>query len=306
MHEGSRRAVLVAFFANLSIAVAKFVGFAITGAASMLAEAVHSLADTGNQLLLFLGARRAELPPTPQHPFGYGRERYFWAFVVAVVLFTLGALFSLNQGIEKLRHPHAIESPAVALAILAVAIACEGYAFRTAAREAHARRGDLSWWEFIRRTKAPELPVILLEDTAAIVGLLLALVCIALTAWTGNPVFDAAGSLGIGLLLGVIAIVLATEMKSLLIGESAAPRVEQAIRRRIESHPRVSRLIHMRTLHLGPDELLVGVKVELDMALRLVEVAGVINDIEAGVRSETPAARVIYVEPDISRDDAAP
>ena len=303
MQEGSRRAVLVAFLANLAIAAAKLVGFLITGAASMLAESVHSLADTGNQLLLLLGARRAERPPTPQHPFGYGRERYFWAFVVALVLFSMGALFSLNEGIEKLRHPHELESPAVAIAILLVAMGCEGYAFRTAALEADARRGELSWWAFIRRAKAPELPVILLEDTAALVGLALALVFIGLAAWTGNPAFDAAGSLCIGLLLGGVAILLATEMKSLLIGESASARMEQAIRHSIESHPRVSRLIHMRTLHLGPEELLVGVKVELDLELVLHEAAGVINEIEARVRADTPAARVIYIEPDVLRLD---
>jgi cation diffusion facilitator family transporter len=304
VEEGSRRAVLVAFLANKAIAVAKGVGFLITGAASMLAESVHSLADTGNQLLLFLGARRAERPPTPQHPFGYGRERYFWSFVVALVLFSMGSLFSLNEGIEKLRHPHEIESPAVAIAILLVAMLFEGYALRTAVREAQARRGELSWWAFIRRSKAPELPVILLEDAGALVGLTLALVFIGLAAWTGNPAFDAAGSLGIGLLLGGIAILLATEMKSLLIGESASARVEQAIRHSIESHPRVSRLIHMRTLHLGPEELLVGVKVELDLELALPEAAGVINEIEARVRADTPSARVIYIEPDVLREGA--
>ena len=303
MQKGSRRAVLVAFVANLAIAAAKLAGFMITGAASMLAESVHSLADTGNQLLLLLGARRAERPPTPEHPFGYGRERYFWAFVVALVLLSMGALLSLNEGIEKLRYPHELESPAVAIAILLVAMVCEGYAFRTAAREAQARRGELSWWAFIRRSKAPELPVILLEDTAALVGLALALIFIGLAAWTGKPAYDAAGSLSIGILLGGVAILLATEMKSLLIGESASARMEQAIRHSIESHPRVSRLIHMRTLHLGPEELLVGVKVELDLGLVLHEAAGVINEIEARVRADTPAARVIYIEPDVLRLD---
>lgn len=304
MQEGSRRAVLMAFLANLGIALAKFAGFAVTGAASMLAEAIHSVADTGNQLLLLLGARRALREPTPEHPFGFGRERYFWGFVVAVVLFTMGSLFSLYEGIDKLRHPHAIESPLVAVAILAVAIGLEGTAFRTAALEAHRQRGELGWWDYVRRAKSPELPVILLEDLGAVLGLTFALACIGLATWTGNTAFDALGSLGIGLLLGAIAVVLAVEMKSLLIGESASARVRDAIRRTIEAHPRVSHLIHMRTQHLGPDELLVGLKVALEPSLGLGEVAAVIDELEARIREETPAARVIYVEPDLLREEA--
>jgi cation diffusion facilitator family transporter len=264
MQEGSRRAIVAAFLANLGIAIAKFVGFAITGAASLLAEALHSVADTGNQALLFLGGARARRRPTPEHPFGYGRERYFWAFVVALMLFSLGGLFAVYEGIDKLLHPHQLESVAIALAVLSVAIVLESLSFRTAFVEAAAVKGEESWWSFIRRSKSPELPVVLLEDTGALLGLGLAFVGVSLAEVTGNPRWDAVGSIGIGILLVVIAIVLAAEMKSLLIGESATAQTESAIRAAIGDGPEVRRIIHLRTLHLGPDELLVAAKVELD------------------------------------------
>jgi cation diffusion facilitator family transporter len=223
MKEGSRRAVITAFAANLGIAVAKFVAFLFTGAASMLAEAVHSVADTGNQGLLLLGSARANRAPTPEHPFGYARERYFWSFVVAVVLFTLGSLFACYEGLQKLGHPHLLTSPEWAIGVLFAAIFFEGFAFRTAARAANPLRRGSSWWAFIRHAKSPELPVILLEDFGALLGLFFALMGVTLSLLTGDPRFDALGSIAIGLLLGAIAILLAVEMKSLLIGESAAP-----------------------------------------------------------------------------------
>lgn len=248
---GNRAVVLAAFFANLGIAVAKFVGFLITGAASMLAEAVHSLADTGNQGLLLLGDSRAKRQPSPQHPFGHGRERYFWAFVVALVLFSLGGLFAIYEGVQKIRDPHEIESITVAVAILVVAIGLESVALTKAYRVANAQRGDQSWWEYIRRSKEPEIPVVLLEDLGAQIGLLLALGGIAMARITGEPRWDAAGSLGIGVLLVIIAVVLAIEMKSLLIGESAGAKVESDIRQVIEATPDVRRLIHLRTQQIG-------------------------------------------------------
>ena len=299
--EGSRRAIIAAFFANLGIAVAKFVGFFFTGAASMLAEAVHSVADTSNQGLLLLGGRKARRRPDAEHPFGFGTERYFWAFVVALVIFTLGSLFALFEGEEKLRHPHELESAGWAVAILVLAIVFESFSLRTAVRESRHVKRDESWWAFIRRSKVPELPVVLLEDIGALIGLVFALAGVGLAELTGNARFDAAGSIAIGLLLGAIAMVLVVEMKSLLIGEAASPAVTDTIARTIESVPQVRRLIHMRTRHLGPEELLVGAKLEFGADLTMPELAAVIDDVEAAVRAAVPAATVIYLEPDLAR-----
>lgn len=272
----------------------------------MLAEAVHSVADTGNQGLLIFGSVRASRAPSPEHSFGYGRERYFWAFVVALVLFTLGALFAIYEGVQKLLHPHAIESVGWAIGVLCVAIVFEGFALRTAVHEANRVRQDASWWEFIRRAKSPELPVILLEDFGALLGLTFALLGVTLTLATGDARFDALGSVAIGVLLGAIAILLATEMKSLLIGESASPRQERAIAAAIETCSEVRRLIHLRTQHLGPEQLLVCAKVELDSELSFPAVAQAINAIEAEVRQAVPSARMIYLEPDVFRSDPSP
>jgi cation diffusion facilitator family transporter len=301
VQEGSRRAILAALAANFGIAIAKFVGFLITGAASLLAEAVHSVADTSNQALLLLGGHRARRSATEEHPFGYGRERFFWAFVVALVLFSMGGLFAIYEGIEKLRHPHEVESLVVAVVILLVAIALETFSLITAVREANHVRGGQSWWTFIRRSKNPELPVVLLEDTGAEIGLLLALVGVVMAHVTEEPRWDAAGSLGIGILLVVIALVLATEMKSLLIGESASPGDQEAIRHAIEDSPEVRRLIHMRTEHLGPDELLVAAKAEFDGGLSFADLARAVDDTEARLRQAVPSARVVYIEPDVAR-----
>ncbi len=306
MQEGNRKAVMAALLANAGIAVAKFVGFLITGASSMLAESVHSVADSGNQALLLLGGARGRKRATASHPFGYGRERYFWAFVVALVLFTLGSVFSLFEGYEKLRHEHAVQSVGVAIAILVVAIAIETVSFRTAVREAERERGDESWWAFIRHSKTAELPVVLLEDLGALVGLMLALAGVCLAAVTGNPVWDAVGTLAIGVLLGVIAIVLVIEMRSLLIGESATPETIDRIHKAIESGNSVRRLIHLRTQHLGPDELLVAAKMELDPSLSFAQVAEVVNACEKNVRAEVAQARIIYLEPAISADAPPP
>ncbi len=302
MHEdGSRRAIAAAFLANLGIAIAKFAAFLITGAASMLAESVHSLADAGNQGLLILGAARARREATPEHPFGFGRERYFWAFVVAMVLFSLGSMFAIYEGVEKLRHPHQLVAPSVAIGVLILGIALESWSFRTAIVAANAIRGRKSWWSFIRRSKSPELPVVLLEDLGALLGLVIALVGVLLAALLDDPRFDAAGSIAIGVLLGAIAIVLAVEMKSLLIGESATRDVREEIRGFIETAPAVRALIHMRTLHLGPDELLVAAKVEFDRGLGTAGLASAIDALETELRRRTPLELVIYIEPDIHR-----
>ena len=299
MEGGSRKAIIAALFANGGIAVAKFVGFAITGAASLLAEAVHSVADTSNQALLLLGGRRARAAASELHPFGYGRERYFWAFVGALVLFSLGGLFAIFEGIEKLRHPHEVEDLAIAIGILVVAIALESYSLATAVREANHVRGDRSWWQFIRHSRNPELPVVLLEDIGAEVGLLMALGGVVTARVTHEPRWDAAGSLGIGILLVIIAIVLVIEMKSLLIGESATAEDVGKIKGAIETTPNVRRLIHMRTQHLGPDELLVGAKVAFVDGLTVRDLAAAVNRVEANVRGAVPEARVLYIEPDV-------
>jgi cation diffusion facilitator family transporter len=300
MQEGSRRAVIAAFLANLGIAIAKFIAFALTGSASLLAEAIHSVADTGNQSLLFLGGRRAQKRPTRLHPFGFGRERYFWGFVVALVLFSLGAMFALYEGIDKLLNPHQLEDPIIAYVVLGIAIALEASSFRTAVHEASKVRRRHSWWSFIRTAKSPELPVVLLEDFGALIGLGFALVGISLSVITGDEVYDALGSVAIGLLLGAIAIVLAIEMKSLLIGEAASPEDEQAIADAIQSDPHVEHLIHLRTQHLGPEELLVAAKVELD-ARTIARLGSAIDDLERRIRHAVPHARVIYIEPDVYR-----
>ncbi|MET0457863.1 MAG: cation diffusion facilitator family transporter [Ilumatobacteraceae bacterium] len=303
MHEdGSRKAILAAFFANLGIAISKFVGFLITGSAGLLAEAGHSLADTGNQLLLLLGGRRAAKAADTEHPFGYGRERYFWAFVVALVLFSMGGLFALYEGISKLRHPHEVEQLPVAIGILLFAVALESYSLHTAYKEANRLRPpQMGWYRWIRGSKRPELPVVLLEDTGALVGLGFALFGVILAHLTGNPRWDAAGSIAIGLLLIVIAILLAVEMKGLLIGESASKENVDLIGRTLASAPSVRRVIHLRTEHLGPDELLVATKLEFDPALTLEQLAVTIDTVEQALRAAVPIAHLIYIEPDVYR-----
>jgi cation diffusion facilitator family transporter len=296
------KAVVAALFANAGIALAKFVGFLVTGSGSMLAESVHSAADTGNQGLLLLGGRRARRSPTPEHPFGYGRERYFWSFVVALMLFSLGGMFALYEGVEKIRHPHELESAGVAVGILLFGIVLECFSFRTAIVEAnHVKDPRTSWWRFVRRSKSPELPVVLLEDLAALVGLVTALAAVSLSIVTDDSVYDAIGTLTIGALLVVIASILAFEMKGLLIGEAASPDDEQAIAGAIEVEPSVTRLIHLRTQHIGPDELLVGAKIELVDGLSVAEVTEVVNRVETSVRRAVPTARVMYLEPDVFR-----
>ncbi|RIK10575.1 MAG: cation transporter [Acidobacteria bacterium] len=293
------KAVVAALLANAGIAAAKFAGFAITGSAAMLAEGAHSIADTGNQGLLLLGMKRGGRDPDARRPFGYGPERYFWAFVVAMILFSLGALFSLYEGIEKLRHPHPLESPLVAVGILLAAILLEGFSFRTAIKESRQVKGSLSWWGFIHTSRHAELPVVLLEDAGALIGLALALTGVALAMITHNGIFDAIGTLAIAALLGAIAVVLAAEMKSLLIGERASETDEEKISGAIESVEAIEHLIHLRTLHLGPDEILVAAKIDLREELSFVEVAESINLAEERIREALPAAEIIYLEPDL-------
>jgi cation diffusion facilitator family transporter len=297
---GGTRAVLAALGANLGIALIKFIAFAITGSASMLAEGVHSVVDSGNQGLLLLGGRRSRRQATQEHPFGYGRDRYVYGFLVALVLFSAGGLFALYEGVEKIRHPHHVDSPAVALVVLLAAMVLEGFSLRTAIKESRHSKGELSWFGFIRRAKVPELPVVLLEDVAALVGLLLALGGVGLAAATGDAIWDGIGTVSIGVLLLTVAVVLIIETKSLLLGESAAPDVVDSIATNLFG-PGVDRVIHLRTMHLGPDELLVGAKLAMPGAATLADVAVAIDAAEARVRAAVPAAQVIYLEPDIDK-----
>ncbi len=288
--------------ANGTIAIAKFVGFLLTGASSMLAEAIHSVADTGNQALLLLGGKRAKMDATESHQFGYGRERYFWSFVVALVLFLLGSVYAIYEGIHKIQHPEHIDTPQIALGILAFGIVVEGASFRTAIKIANPMRKGRSWWRFIRESKTPELPVVLLEDFGAMIGLVLAFSAIVLSTVTDQPVWDGIGTLSIGILLGIIAIVLVIEMKSLLLGESAGEQNMTAIEDAILGAPHVTSIIHLKTQYLAPEELLVGAKVAFDKTLSVRELASAIDGVEREVRKVVPFARPIYIEPDLLRD----
>lgn len=301
---GGTKAILAALGANAGIAVAKFAGFLITGSSSMLAESVHSIADTSNQGLLLVGQKTSRRAATREHPFGFGRDRYFYSFIVALMLFSLGAVFALYEGIHKLRHPEPLTAPVVAVAILVVAIVLEGYSFRTAIGESRKIKGRVSWWGFIRQSRTPELPVVLLEDSGALLGLMFALLGVGLSVVTGDPIWDGVGTVLIGALLGVIAVILIVETKSLLIGEGATPAEFDAIVAAVVGG-RVQRLIHIRTQYLGPDELLVAAKIALAPGLPLADVATEIDDAEARVRAAVPAARLIYLEPDLDRTPAA-
>ncbi len=300
---GGTKAILAALFANAGIAAAKFVGFAITGASSMLAEAVHSVADTSNQGLLLLGQKTSKRKATENHPFGFGRDRYFYSFIVALMLFSLGSAFAFYEGIHKLQHPEPLTTPIVAVIILLVAIGLETYSFRTAIVESRKIKGDVSWWGFIRQSRTPELPVVLLEDAGALFGLVFALFGVGLAVITGDPFWDGVGTLMIGTLLGVIAIILIIEMKSLLIGEGATRKELDAISGVLVAG-RVQRLIHIRTQYIGPDEMLVAAKIALEPGLPLAEVAAEIDAAERRVREAVPAARLIYLEPDLDRTPA--
>lgn len=304
---GGGKAILAAFLANLGIAVAKFVAWFFSGSASMLAEGIHSVADSGNQLLLMLGGHRARREADHEHPFGYGRERYVYAFVVAIILFSVGGLFSLFEGIGKITDPHELDNVWLAVLVLVIAIVLESFSLRTAVRESRPhKQKDESWFAFIRHAKAPELPVVLLEDVAALTGLVFALLGVGLAWLTGNPLFDAIGTLMIGTLLILVAITLGVETKSLLVGEGAKPADLRRIVDAVEAGPDVERVIHLRTLYLGPDELLVAAKLAFRADRPLSTVAADIDVVERSIRAAVPIARVIYLEPDVYRPAADP
>jgi len=299
--EGGLKAVVAALIANAGIAVSKFVAFAFTGSSSMLSEAIHSVADSGNQVLLLIGNKRARQPADAQHPFGYGRRRYVYGFIVAIVLFLVGGMFSLYEGIHKWQNPEPLNDWWIAVVVLLIAIGLEGYSFRTAFREANKSRGNRSLLGFVRASRQPELPVILLEDAGALVGLMLALSGVSAAVITGDGRFDAVGAMGVGTLLIVIAIFLAIEMVEMLIGESALPEEVDAIRAALEGSYGVERVIHLRTMHVGPDELLVATKIAIHHSDTGREIAADIDNAEKALRAAVPTARYIFLEPDLDR-----
>ena len=296
-----KKTILAALIANVGIAIAKFLGFAITKSSTMLAEGIHSSADSANQLLLLLGTKRAKREPSSKHPFGYGRERYFWSFVVALILFSLGSLFAIYEGIEKIRHPHALNNASWAIGILIFGICIESFSFRTAIVEAKTIKGETSWSKFVIRSKQPEIPVVLLEDAGALFGMVIALAAISMVKITDEPIWDGIGTLSIGILLGVIAIILAREMHSLIIGEAASETDRLKIINVIESNNKVVELVEMRTQHLGPEEILIGVRVAFNETLQAKEIADLINLLEEKIRIEIKDAGPIFIEPELSK-----
>lgn len=302
---GGSKAIIAAFLANLGIAITKFIAWLFSGSSSMLAESVHSVADAANQLLLLLGGKRAKQAADKEHPFGYGRVRYVYAFVVAIVLFAMGGVFSVYEGIAKIREPHPIEVWWLPMLVLAIAIVLESFSLRTAIHESRPHKGSGSWFSFIRRSKAPELPVVLLEDLGALIGLVIAFLGVGLSVLTGNSVFDGAATIGIGVLLILIAAVIGWEVKSLLVGEGANEEDVARIEAALLAGPEIERIIHMKTLYVGPDEFMVGAKVSLAAERTMKEVSVIVNLAERRVREAVPAARIIYIEPDVWIDPHA-
>jgi cation diffusion facilitator family transporter len=299
--EGGMKAVVAALLANIGIAISKFIAFLFTGSSSMLSEAIHSVADSGNQILLLVGNKRSAKPADEAHPFGYGRRRYVYGFIVAIVLFLVGGLFSLYEGLHKWQHPEPLNDWWIAVVVLFIAIGLEGFSFRTAIREANHARGGRSIPAFVKASRQPELPVILLEDAGALVGLVFALLGVGLSVITGDGRFDALGAMAVGTLLVVIAIFLAIEMTAMLVGESALPEEVAAIREALESTEGVERVIHLRTLHVGPDELLVAAKIAIAHNDTGAEIAADIDEAEKALRAAVPTAKYVFLEPDLDR-----
>lgn len=296
------KAIIAAFLANLGIAITKFIAWFFSGSSSMLAESVHSLADSCNQLLLLLGGKRAKQAADKEHPFGHGRVRYVYAFVVAIVLFSIGGVFSVYEGIAKIREPHPLTVWWLPLLVLAIAIVLESLSLRTAIKESRPLKGNSSWISFIRRSKAPELPVVLLEDIAALLGLVFAFIGVGLTVITGNGLFDGISTIAIGVLLIAVAFIIGFEVKSLLVGEGAGDEDLEKIESALLASSDIDRIIHMKTLYLGPDEFMVGAKVSLAPERTMREVSVIVNLAERRIRDAVPAARVIYIEPDVYID----
>lgn len=299
---GGNKAIIAALLANTGIAVTKFIAWAFSGSSSMLAEGVHSIADAGNQLLLLIGGKRAQQKADKEHPFGHGRVRFVYAFVVAIVLFSVGGVFSITEGISKIQNPHPLEVWWLPILVLVIAIALESFSLRTAIKESRPHKGNSTWLQFIRRSKAPELPVVLLEDIAALTGLIFALLGVGLTVITGNSLFDGLATIFIGVLLVGVALIIGVEVKSLLVGEGAGDEDLAKIEKALLVSKDIDRIIHMKTLYLGPDEFMIGAKISLKPSCTMHEVSAIVNLAERRIREAVPAARVIYLEPDIYLD----
>jgi cation diffusion facilitator family transporter len=305
--EESPKAVLAALAANLGIALTKVFAWVLTGAASLLAEAIHSFADSGNQLLLLFGGKRSRRAPTSEHPFGFARERYIYAFLVSIVLFSVGGLFSLYEAYHKFHEVHTGQPNDlltsrwwwVPIVVLVAAVGMESLSLRTAVRETNKTRGEVGWIDFVRRAKSPELPVVLLEDVAALLGLVFALLGVSLTLLTDSGYFDVVGTAAIGLLLVCVAVVLGVETKSLLLGEAAALEDERDIERAIVSSEDGLRILNLRTMQIGPGTVLVAAKVAVAPDMRAADLVDDINAAEIRIRAAVPEARYVFIEPDL-------
>ena len=297
-HGGTARAILYAFLANGGIAIAKTWAAWVTGSGSMLAEAIHSYADTGNQVLLYLGLRQSAKPPDPDHPLGYGKLSYFWSFIVALMLFSLGGLFSIYEGFHKYTHPEPLSNIWIAIGVLAVAIVLESFSLMGCLREINIIRGKRKFRDWLKHTRNSELVVVLGEDIAALLGLVLALAFVSLAAVTGNPVFDAIGSMCIGVVLIVISVFLTIRVRSLLVGRSADPEIQEAIRRIISDDPHIEKVFNAITVQFGPDTLLAA-KIKVRSGTDIDQAIANINLLERKLKEEIPDLKWSFIEPDV-------
>jgi cation diffusion facilitator family transporter len=300
--EGGTKAVIAALLANTGIAISKFFAFAITGSTSMLSEAIHSVADAFNQVLLLIGGKRSKRVADDKYQFGYGRVRYVYGFMVAIVLFMVGGIYSFYEGLHKWNHPEPVKDFWIAIIVLLVAIVLESLSFRTAIIETNKVRGSRSFAKFVKDSRQPELPVILLEDFGALIGLNFALIGVSAAVITGDGRWDGLGAMAIGSLLIIIAIILVREMAGMLVGEGALPEEYDAVHAALTSAPLVDRVIHLRTLHVGPDALLVGAKIAITKTDSADEIAKGIDEAERLLRIAVPSAQYVFLEPDLDRN----
>jgi len=300
---GSVRAILYSLAANIAIAIAKLAGAVFTGSGSLLAEAFHSIADSGNEGLLLLGRSQARAPPSAKHPLGQGRATHFWSFIVALLLFSIGGVASIYEGVGKLRSSENIDSPLVAVAIILFAAVAEAVSLYVALKEINRRRGTRSLWRWFRESRRSELIVLFGENAAAIVGLGIALAAVVLTMMTGNPFYDALGTIAVGALLVVVAMAMSAEIKSLLIGESASPAVRRAVRAFLSARPEIQRISSLITLQHGED-LVVAIKAQMRATATPAELVEAVDRCEADLKAAFPQARWIFFEPVPGRDTA--
>ncbi len=299
----AKSVVMVAFLANLLIAISKFAVFFITKSSSILSEAIHSVADTGNQVLLLIGMAKAEKKADSTHPFGYGKEQFFWAFMVAVFLFSIGGLYSFIEGIEKIKHSSPIENLPVAIGLLIISIILEGISFLKANREINKLKGNLNVFQYMRKSFRAELVVVFFEDFAALIGLSVALVFILLSYFTGNPVYDGAGSVLIGILLMVIAFLIGREMKSLIIGEAMPDKVKNFIVQTFKKQKGVLEIADFKSMVLGENSMLAALEIVFEKNLNTEEIRKIIDNAEKEILQTFPEVKNVYVEPRVKNDD---